>query len=309
MSQSRNFWRVMCQINHHPGQWHYWYREQCCAVGWHPPNLDGNGHSGWEFNDFTPNVGGRDWATSRNALHRMQPGDYIIASMPGNKAGRAGEVTRVLAEDHQWNPIIKPRPGAPFGENGRRIEVRWDLTLGPEHWNQVVLLPESARWGSGAARGTVRRLDMALYEPICSAMADEYNWVSLASTFAMENALSDYIAANPSRLGAGLVAHPSINVREESFPDRTRADVVLQNAASEVVVVECKQGVPTTENIDQLLGYIRHLADKYPHEGKVRGILVHGVTRRVSDSVRRYAKVHEVALVHHELSVAFANSG
>jgi len=129
----------------------------------------------------------------------------------------------------------------PYGENGRRILVRWDLTLGPEDPSKVVILPVNSRWNSGEARGTIRELPAAKFSRITVAMKDQANWVSLAGAFSMEKALSDYLAIFPSRLEAGMIAHPSGEVRERTFTDKSRADVILQDRNGGLVVAECKQ--------------------------------------------------------------------
>lgn len=149
-----SFWRVYCHIGQHPGQWQYWFREQCCAVGWHPPRWENQTGSGWELEGHA--IGNLAWSAARNALNKMRSNDWIVATLPGWRIGRIGRIVRLEVKDEEWNPIVKPRQTIPFGENGRRILVRWDLNLGPDDPSKVVLLPAEARWNPGQARATIR---------------------------------------------------------------------------------------------------------------------------------------------------------
>lgn len=303
------FWRVHCHVGQHPGQWQYWFREQCCAVGWRPPrwksgdgrNLDdGGGHE--LVGDRGVDQG---WAVARSALQRMRPGDWIVASLPRWRVGRIGQIVELAIGDDEWNPIIRPTRERPYGENGRRILVRWDLAAGPEDPSKVVLIPQHARWNGGQATGTIRRLPVDLVPRVQKAMRDESNWVSLIGTFLLEVALSDYISVHPGRLEAGMIAHPSIQARELTFSDRTRADVILQDRAGRLVLAECKQESPSIVALQQVDGYRRHLTKVFPEYGPPRVLLVHGGARRVLPEVEGKAAAMGIELVYFELQVNF----
>jgi hypothetical protein len=303
------FWRVHCHIGHHPGQWQYWFREQCCAVGWRPPRWqnaegcivdDGGGHA------LVGNRGvDRGWAVARKALQRMRPDDWIAASLPRWRVGRIGRIVKLAVGDVEWDPIIRPTREHPYGENGRRILVRWDLTSGPDDPSKVVLLPEAARWNPGHATGTIRELPTNLLRGVLDAMKDEANWMSIAGTFSMEVALSDYISVHPGRLEAGMIAHPSIQARELTFSDKTRADVILQDRAGRLVLAECKQTAPSLSALEQIDRYRRHLTKEFPEYGRPRALLVHGGAHRVLPEVNEKAAAMGIELVYFELQVNF----
>ena len=139
-------------------------------------------------------------------------------------------------------------------------------------------------------------------------MNDPTNWVGLLSHFKYEKALSDYIAAYPHHLEDGLVPYPNAKVREKVFTDRTRLDVLLIDRKERPVIVECKQGVPTPGNLKQLRGYMNLLA-KETGRNDVRGILVHGGSRKLrADVVRAAALAPKVEIVQYRLQVDFAGS-
>jgi len=296
----RKFWRVHCHIGDHPGQWQYWFREQCCAVGWVPSkfHLDGK-------------TDDRSWSTARNALIQMKEGDWVVASLPNSRVGRLGEIVKTCIRDDQWKPIVPPTATNPLGDNGRRILVRWDLTCGPDDPSKVVLLPEEVRFSNGQVRATVRQIPLAKLDPIRDAMCDEQNWVSLIGSFSLEAALSDYIALNPNLLEAGMISHLTIKAREHAFADRTRADVILQDRAGRTVVVECKQGPPSATHLKQLMQYRESVQGKFsdiPNIQDTRAILVHGGSSRVSPEIAQMARDCKIELVYHELRVNFLSS-
>jgi hypothetical protein len=238
----------------------------------------------------------------------MQRGDWIVASLPGWRVGRLGRITDLAVLDDEWNPIVPPTRETPFGENGRRILVRWDLALGPDDPSKVVLLPEPARWNSGQSRGTIRELTPLNLKLVTEAMKDEANWVSLSGAFSLEMALSDYISIHPGRLEAGMIAHPSIQARELTFRDRSRADVILQDRAGRIVVAECKQNAPSVGDLDQVQHYRKQIQDEYPELGRSRALLVHGGASRVMPEIDNRARSLDIDLIYFELQVNFVGT-
>jgi len=303
MMATSRFWRITCHLGQYPGQWQYWFREQCCAIGWHPTKWKENRQAGWSLEGVSD--GDRSWSAAKNAIRAMQPGDWVVASLPHWRVGRIGKIVGLAVADSEWNPIVPPSRSQPYGENGRRILVRWDLAVGPDDSAKVVLLPEYARWNIGQGRATIRELPLSKLADITKAMKDETNWVSLAGNFAMEKALSDYIAINPGRLEAGMIAHPSINVREMTFSDKSRADVVLQDKQQRLVVAECKQNGPTLDDIKQVAHYRSQFLKQYPELGIPRALLIHGGASRVTPEIAKQAKSLKVDLVYFELQVNF----
>jgi hypothetical protein len=299
------FWRIHCHIGHHPGQWQRWYRDQCCAIGWPPRRWGGEvNRDGYLAND----PGEPDFATSIGHCRSMRPGDWIMATLTGNRVGRLGRVFEVRVEDEDWQPIVAPNKLRPFGENGRRVLVRWDLSVGPRDPSQIVLLPLKSRLVGGQIRGTVRKLPIERLDVIRAAMDDPSNWVSLASSFNVETALSSYIALHPHRLEEGLVSHSAFGANEQSMPDGGRVDVLLEDELGRTVVVECKQGGATISACEQVIRYRRQIERLVPAGQKVRALVVHGGSKRASDEVLAFAKSKGVELVFFELAVNFSNT-
>lgn len=276
--------------------WQRWFKHQSVGIGW--PPQDG-------FRLHGPTPGGKGWAAARSALHSIQPGDTIVVALRGHRVGRLGQVTGLEVADNQWSPLVNKSKDYPHGEMGRRIFVRWDMTVGPDDRDMVVQLPEGARLSLGELRPTLARVNSISTEALVEAMNDPSSWVGLLTHFNYERALSGYIAAYPHRLEDGLLPHPNERVRERIFSDRTRSDVLLEDREGRPVVVECKQGSPTSSNISQLRGYMAHLKKETGVEA--RGILVHGGSRKLSPSVAAEAqKQPSVEIVQYELTVAFS---
>jgi hypothetical protein len=263
---------------------------QCIGVGWPP--------SRWRLRD--PSIPKR-FAVVRNHLDAMRPGDFVVVHLRGHCVGRVGQIVRLRVEDHEWEPLVPKGGDYPGGEVGRRVEVRWDLNAGPADPDLVVKLPPRARL-RGKYMGTMHRLTRKEFERVAREMADPSNWVPVGSRFAHETALSDYIATFPHHLEDGFEPHPSKKVREMRFEDGGRADVILQDRDARAVVVECKQGDPTTAHVQQVLRYQRQLRRRTGDS--VRAILVHGGATKLPKELRRWRG--RVEFVQYRLSVGFA---
>lgn len=292
-------WKIYCEENQYPGVWRHWYRHQCVAVGWPPA-------AGFSFNSGAHEP--RGWCTARNALKKLSVGDSVIVTLAGNRVGRIGQITGLKLSDADWNPLVPRRPGLPDGELGRRIEVRWDLTCGPDDRDAVVHLPPALRLSGASLRLTIARLNSQSEQSLRRAMNDPTNWVRLGAGFKYERSLSDYISAFPHRLEDGLVVHPDAKIRERVFKDKTRLDVLLMDRSERPVIVECKQHAPSVADIRQLRHYL-DLLENETGTKKVRGLLVHGGSRRVNDAVLAAVRQdNRLALVFHELDVHFHRS-
>jgi hypothetical protein len=288
-------WKINCMEAKYPGMWQRWFRNQCVAVGW---------RSTWGFPLIGPS-NDAGWRRTRIALQSMEVGDFIVASLKGHRVGRLGQITGKAIEDTDWKPLVPKGPDQPEGEMGRRVFVRWDMTVGPEDRDLIVLLPHGARLTGGELRPTISELRSITYKQLVSEMNNPANWESLFAHFDYEKALSGYIATYPHHLEDGLTQHPSEKVRERIFGDRTRSDVILLDRQERPVIVECKQGPPTVGDIDQLRGYLSRLLK----ETKVnaRGILVHGGAKKLHSAVRRAAsRKPKVEVVQHSLKVEFS---
>ena len=283
------YWKAFCDESTYPGLWSRWFSAQCVAVGWGPPKWSLNGGG-------SPSPA---WSAARKALLAMKPGDYVVVQLAGHRVGRIGQIVTKRISDRDWDPLVR------FGEQsqwdvGRRVEVRWDLELGPADPQLVVRLPMEVQLNSGELRGTLKSLPAERFDGIREAMGDESNWVSVTSRFAHESSLSDFIATFPHRLEDGLVPHPSKEVREMFFPDGTRADVILLDRDGRSVVVECKQGAPLPSHVEQVRGYRRHLEKETGHAA--RSILVHGGASKLTQGLR---DASDVEFVQYRLGVDF----
>jgi hypothetical protein len=221
--------------------------------------------------------------------------------------GRLGHVTGKAVDDSDWDPLVPRSAGLPEGEMGRRIFVRWDLTVGPDDRGMVVHLPPESQFTAGELRPTISEIRSVSLGRLIKAMNDPSNWVGLLTHFDYERALSGYIAAYPHRLEDGLLPHPNERVRERVFKDQSRSDVLLLDRNEMPVVVECKQAQPTPSDVKQLRGYLRRLRRETGQNA--RGILVHGGARKLRMDVKLLARAHpRIELVQYRLDVDFARS-
>jgi hypothetical protein len=286
--------------NEYPGLWHTWFREQIVAVGW-PPD---------DYGLHTP-TNERAWSDARRYLIQINPGDKVIVQLRNWRVGRIGTVLSKQIEDNEWNPSVPPQ-GGDSGEMGRRVQVRWDLTTGSLTPSFVVELPPEVHPNPRIWRPTLSLVPDSTFTAMEIAIKEETNWVSLIPGFASERALSEYISASPHLLEDGLRPYPSESARELVFADQTRLDVLLLDRDGNIVIVECKQGAPTLQHVEQLRGYMRN-AEKLRTGLKIgrniRGILVHGGARKLSAGVRKESRhVPQIELVQFSVAVGFTPS-
>lgn len=282
----------------YPGMWQRWFKNQCVAVGW---------ANTWGYNLEGPTKGGRGWSQARNAIKEIDIGDYIVVALHGHKVGRLGQVTSKSIEDDKWDPLVLPCKDMPDGEMGRRIFVRWDLTVGPDDYDLAIQLPDSCVFTSGELRPTVSIIKSRTVKELSKTMNDPTNWVGLLGNFRYEKALSDYIAAYPHHLEDGLLPHPNTKIRERVFKDRTRLDVLLVDRNNTPVIVECKQHSPSIEDLRQLRHYISCLSAETGL--MARGILVHGGAQKIRDEIKiETNKKPDIEIVHYRLRVDFTSS-
>jgi hypothetical protein len=293
-------WKINCMEVEYPGLWHTWFREQMVAVGWSPDNYG-----------LRTATDTRAWSDARRSLLQVSRGDKVVVQLRHWRIGRIGTVLSKQIEDSEWNPSVPPQ-GQDMGEMGRRIQVRWDLATGPLTPSYIVELPPEARPNIRIWRQTLSQVPDAVFAEMERAAKEESNWVSLVPGFASERALSEYISASPHLLEDGLLPYPSESARELVFPDRTRLDVLLLDRDQSIVIVECKQGAPTLQHIEQLRGYMRNgekLRTGLKVGKNIRGILVHGGARKLSPEVRAESKrAPQIELVQFSVSVGFSTS-
>lgn len=288
-------WKVSCLEDKYPGMWQRWYRHQCVGIGWPPAD-------GYSLNEKSK--GGQGWSRARKAMKAVTVGDHVVVTLRNHRIGRLGVVTGKAIDDSEWDPLVPPSRDLPTGEMGRRILVRWDLAVGPDSRDMVITLPSAARLTTGELRPTIAHVQSRSVETLIDAMNDSSNWVGLLTHFDYERALSGYIAACPHRLEDGLLPHPNERVRERVFGDRSRLDVLLTDRNDVPVIVECKQGNPTIENLDQIRRYMKRLREETG--AAARGILVHGGSRKLrADIAAAAARSPKVEVVQYSLDVDF----
>jgi hypothetical protein len=299
-STVKRCWKVNCTENWFPGLWQLWFASQCVAVGWPPRDFSWNGPSGH-----------MSWTRARNRLKEMRRGDEVVVQLRGNRVARVGTIVEVCAKDDEWMPFVPKSSDHSNGEMGRRVQVRWDLSIGPSDPYTVVQLPAAHQLTKGEALTTIAEIPASKFGRIKDAMADDSNWVSLLARFGHEVLLSDYIATLPHYLEDGLQPYPSAKVREKVFTAhsrRLRSDVLLMDRSEGPVVVECKRDAPSPDSLRQLGRYLE-LTKKETHK-KPRGILVHGgaakLTQDVRSELRRVNRRFLVEVLRYELKVEFA---
>ncbi len=291
-------WKINCMEDQWPGLWQRWFRSQCVAVGWPPKS----GKDSFRLEGGWTNA---SWSRARSGIKKVEVGEWVVVQLKGHRVGRMGQVVEKLIRDDEWEPLVPKSREWKQGEMGRRINVRWDLALGPTSPDWVVRLPVEAQIPRGRLRQTICTLSEEQFGVIRTAMADEANWVSLLAHFAYERSLSDYIATFPHHLEDGLEPYPNSAVRERVFDDRSRLDVLLIDRRGTPVVVECKQATPTVEHLRQLRGYMKHLRRETGLPP--RGILVHGGAAKLRDDVRKFLAKHaDMEIVRYRLDVDFA---
>lgn len=292
-------WKVNCLENTFPGMWQRWLRYQSVGIGWPPQRryrLDGR-------------ISGRGgWSRARKALKEISIGDYIVVALRGHRIGRLGVVTDKTISDSEWDPLVPPSRDWPHGEMGRRILVRWDLSIGPDDRDLVVALPSNMQFTMGELRPTIAQIRSRSVNELKDIMNEPTNWVGLFTHFDYERALAGYIAAYPHRLEDGLLPHPNDKIRERIFDDKSRLDVLLMDRRNIPVIVECKQGGPTEDHIKQLRHYMKKL--RRETGTNPRGILVHGGARKLAPELARHArKAPKIEMVQYNVEVDFNSSG
>jgi hypothetical protein len=289
-------WKIHAMEDKFPGLWQQFFRHQCVAVGWAPY---------WKHHLRGETRGDNGWTRGRSQLLQVAKGDFVVVALKNHRVSRLGQVTELHIEDKEWDPLVPKSREHPPGQMGRRIEVRWDLTCGPDNRALVVELPESARFTTAELLPAISQIHSRTIDQLRTAMSDPANWVGLVDHFKYEKALSDYIAAYPHHLEDGLVQYPNAKIREKVFSDRKRLDVLLLDRSQRPVIVECKQGSPTPENLEQLRGYMKQL-QKETGRKDVRGILVHGGSRKLGrDVIQAASQSPRVEVVQYRLHVDF----
>jgi len=290
---------VVCDDKRYPGLWQRWFEQQCAAVGWPP-------QSGFKLEGSSI---AQSWSTARNCLKKMRRGDVVVVQLANHRIGRIGEIVEKMVADDEWNPTVSKKQHPKYGEHGRRVLLRWDLSLGPKNPEEIVTLPEEAQIPLTYAIKAVAELPQPQFRAIVRAMRSPSNWVSMFSYFRKERALSDYVAEFPHRVKDGLKPFPEAGkITEKPLVDGTRMDVLLVDTVGNPVVVECKRDEATVGSIDQLQRYIDHVK-KLTGRKHVRGLLLHGGARSLGSRVRAKLKgKRHIQVFQYSLRVDFTES-
>jgi RecB family endonuclease NucS len=149
-------------------------------------------------------------------------------------------------------------------------------------------------------------------ERISVALSDEANWTTVHSRFASERAISEYINSFPHLLEDGLRPYPTAKTREFAFSDKRRSDVLLLDRQGRLVFVECKQNAPCDADVNQLRHYMAMARKEIlgpKTETAIRGVLVHGGSRKIPDAVMQLAMSDpNIEIGRFAVSVDFASS-
>lgn len=101
--------------------------------------------------------------------------------------------------------------------------------------------------------------------------------------------------------------HKALTDLLSPIPERAEEVNVAEAVNDNAVVVECKQGAPTLQNIEQLRGYVKHV--RKLTRKKTRGILVHGGAASLSKEVRKkLSRDRTLKIVRYSLNVDFVPS-
>jgi hypothetical protein len=157
-------WIIVCPQRYVlGGVWERWYRENCVAVGWPPPN--------WSLEVPAQD---HNWNYARNRLNEIRPGDYIIPCLLEWRIGPVGTVREVRVADSQWNATVDQgaylkNPEEP--ELGRRILVTWE-TAGMPRNGRCALVPSEQRPTKPLSRHASERLTAEEFRTLRSVLSN-----------------------------------------------------------------------------------------------------------------------------------------
>ncbi len=276
-----SYWIVVCpEPQVAGGLWATWYRENCVAVGWGPPDYSLEGP--------TDN---RGWGFARDRLKKMQVGDKVIPFLLRWRIGPVGTVTRVDVSDSEWSPTA---PAGAYGDPqpslGRRISVTW-ASSGMPSGGEAAIVPEALRSRGPLARHTLEELSTEQYERLVSALGDSANWVDVpvvastgvearelpaalvAELSLLERDLQKFLSRNLGTIEPGLKPHPDYQLEEYST-DVGRIDLLCQDARGDLVVIELKAECAGDDAVGQVLGYMAWVKENIGKDVNTRGMII-----------------------------------
>jgi len=304
-------WIVICPEPYvRGGVWARWYREDCVATGWFPPN--------WSLDGPSEDSG---WTYARNRLKEIRPGDKVVPFLLKWRIGPVGTVREVRAADADWSPTVEKGTygGNIESELGRRILVTWEQTEMPPD-GKCALVPPDQRPPGPLSKHAIEHLPDETFHTLCSVLSNRSNWIdvtpntisSAEGRFAsaemepnsetevapppppvaelelLERTLQKVLARNLGIIEKGLAADPDYQL-EEYTSDVGRMDFLCKDAQNNWVVVELKADWAEDSAVGQILGYMSWVRDNLPNGPTVRGIIVcKNTTGRVKAAIKLF---------------------
>lgn len=246
-----SYWIVICPEPYvRGGVWGRWYRENCVAAGWPPPN--------WSLDGPSEDAG---WVYARNRLKEIRPGDRVIPFLLKWRIGPVGTVTEVRATDAEWNQTVEKGnySGIIESELGRRVLVTWEQAEMPPQ-GKCALVPPDQRPHSPLSKHTIERLPAETFHRLCSVLSNRANWIDVVPTAIsqpdaetevtpppppvaelalLERDLQKFLARNLGVIEKGLAADPDYQL-EQYDCDVGRLDFLCKDAQNNWVVIELK---------------------------------------------------------------------
>jgi hypothetical protein len=166
-----SYWIVICPVPKVQGDvWALWYRENCVAAGWPPPN--------WSLDGPSQEVG---WIYARNRLKEIRPGDKVIPFLLKWRIGPVGTVKEVRVADAQWEKTVEKHcyiGSTQESDLGRRILVTWELTDMPPE-GKCALVPPDQRPPGWLAKHTIESLPVEEFQRLRAVVSNPSNWIDL----------------------------------------------------------------------------------------------------------------------------------
>jgi hypothetical protein len=296
---SPSYWIVICPEPYvRGGVWARWYRENCVAAGWPPPN--------WSLDGQTEDVG---WAFARNRLKEIRPGDKVIPFLLKWRIGPVGTVREVKAADADWNQTVEKGnySGSIEWELGRRLLVTWEQAEMPPD-GKCALVPPDQRPHSPLSKHAIERLPAETFQRLCAVLSNRLNWIDVAPTVKesqpdttdieappplpdaelalLERDLQKFLSRNLEVIEKGMAPDPDYQL-EEYTTDVGRMDFLCKDVQNNWVVVELKADWARDDAVGQILGYMSWAKDYLPNGSTVRGIIIcKNTTERVKAAIK-----------------------
>ena len=234
----------------------------------------------------------RIWEERQIVTVGWPPGDDWHYDGSGKPKRGWTEVRNKLARMQKGDRIVVRLPGNRIGRIGEIVDMR----VRDEDWDPVIEPTENLTGGEQGRQILVRwdlRRGPRDREWACTLPEE-----TRLSRGKLRRAIAELTSAEFHRLGVAV---------EHVTRRKGRLDVLLQDEARRPVVVECKRGAPSTDDLDQLSSYARQMQDDLGQTP--RGVLVFGGSSNVSERVRDAARDKGIELFAYTLDVGFQRCG